>query len=190
MPAVSWRIPGGMASASRSADEWADAALEAFASGGVRAASIPAIARTLGVTKGSFYWHFRGFDDLVDAALARWEAQDRAVLDELRGVTDPRQRLIALFKESVRMPWAQALFVALSGSSMPLVSAAILRISEQRIRFLREAYRELGFADAKERALLVYTAYVGLLHLRGEGMLKSAKQVDAFVAHAIATLVP
>jgi|SRR6185436_10513456 len=183
-----------MVSASRTADEWADAALEAFASGGVRAASIPSIARSLGVTKGSFYWHFRGFDDLVKAALKRWEESDRATLEELRAVADPRRRLLALFTEAMQAPRAQALFVALSGSSMPPVSAAIRRMSDRRIRFLEEAYGELGFgaADARERALLVYAAYVGLLHLRGESApsLKSARQVDAFVAHAIATLVP
>ena len=104
---------------SRTAEEWAEAALEAFASGGVRAASIPSIARTLGVTKGSFYWHFRGIDDLVEAALRRWEERDRAALDELRAVADPRRRLIALFTEAMQSPRAQALFVALSGSSMP-----------------------------------------------------------------------
>ena len=183
-----------MASAARTAEEWAEAALQAFAEGGVRAASIPSIAKTLGVTKGSFYWHFRGFDDLVDAAMKRWESLDREVLDALRAVGDPRERLVALFKESVRAPQAQALLVALSGSSMPLVSAAIRRMSDRRIRFLRDAYRELGFGDAEaqERALLVYAAYVGLLHLRGESSpsLKTSKQVDAFVAHAIEALVP
>jgi len=179
---------------SRTAEEWADAALQAFAAGGVRAASIPSIARTLGVTKGSFYWHFRGIDDLVEAALRRWEERDRAALDALRTVADPRRRLIALFTEAMQSPQAQALFLALSGSSMPMVSAAIRRMSDRRIRFLGDAYGELGFAEteARERALLVYTAYVGLLHLRGESSpsLRSSKQIDAFVRHAIATLVP
>src|SRR2546427_7068826 len=131
---------------SRTAEEWADAALEAFASGGVRAASIPSIARSLGVTKGSFYWHFRGIDDLVEAALRRWEEQDRAALGALRAVADPRRRLIALFTEAMQSPRAQALFVALSGSSMPMVSAAIPRMSDRRIRFLHDAYGEAGFA--------------------------------------------
>lgn len=178
----------------RTHEEWADAALDAFAAGGVRAASIPTIARTLGVTKGSFYWHFRGFDDLVAAALRRWEERDRAALAALRAVADPRRRLIALFAEAMESSQAQALFVALSGSSLPPVSAAIRRMSERRIRFLRDAYGELGLAetDARARALLVYAAYVGLLHLRGEPSpsLKSSKQIDAFVAHAIVTLVP
>jgi len=176
-----------------SADDWAEAALEAFASGGVRAASIPGIARTLGVTKGSFYWHFRSLDELIAAALKRWEERDRAALDELRAVVEPRKRLAALFAEAMKATQAHALFIALSGSSMPAVSSSIRRMSERRIRFLADAYRELGFADADahERALLVYAAYVGLLHLRGESSsLKTSKQIDAFVTHAVETLVP
>src|SRR3954454_4964730 len=98
----------------RTHEEWPAAAPAASAAGGVRAASIPSIARTLGVTKGSFYWHFRGFDDLVNAALGLWEARDRSVLDELRAVADPRQPLVALFRESMQTPRAHALLVALS----------------------------------------------------------------------------
>ena len=84
---------------------------------------------------------------------------------------------------------AQALFVALSGSSMPKVSAAIRRVSDRRIRFLRDAYRELGFSPrtAEDRAVLVYAAYVGFLQLRTESTLRSSRQ---FVAHAVSTLVP
>lgn len=178
--------------ATRTSQDWADAALEAFASGGIRAASIPSIARSLGVTKGSFYWHFRGLDELIDAALRRWEERDRLFLDELRPIGDPRKRLLALFDESLRASQAQALFVALAGSSMPQVSAAIRRVSDRRIAFLRDTYEELGFAagDAHDRAVLVYAAYVGMLHLRGESALRSPKQIRALVKHAIDALVP
>ena len=180
--------------ASRTAEDWEEAALEAFASGGVRAASIPSIARSLGVTKGSFYWHFRSLDDLVEAALRRWEERDRALLEKLGAFDDPRQRLLGVFDESMHAPQAQALFVALGGSSIPMVTAAIRRVSDRRIRFLAAAYAELGFGEveAHNRALLVYAAYAGLLHLRNESSpwLRSAKNVDAFIKHAVDTLVP
>jgi len=182
-----------MVEARKNADDWAEAALEAFASGGVRAASIPEIARSLGVTKGSFYWHFRSLDELIAAALKRWEERDRAALDELRAIADPRKRLAALFAEAMQAPQAHALLTALSGSSVPAVSSSIRRVSERRIRFLADAYVELGLGDddARERALLVYAAYVGLIHLRGESSaLRTPKQIDAIVARAIATLVP
>jgi len=45
------------------------------------------------------------------------------------------------------------------------VSSSICRVSERRIRFLADAYADpgLGDDDARERALLVYAAYVGLI---------------------------
>lgn len=179
---------------SRTAVDWADAALDAFASAGVHAASIPAIARALGVTKGSFYWHFRGLAELIDASLRRWQERDRAFLTELRTIDDPHQRLVAVFRESLDASQAQALFIALSASSMPQVVSAVRRVSERRIAFLRQTYEELGLRprDANERALLVYASYVGLLHLRAEApaALRTRKQIDAFVAHAVQTLVP
>jgi AcrR family transcriptional regulator len=53
--------------------DWERAALEAIAAKGLGAVAVEPLARTLGVTKGSFYAHFSTRDDLIDAALASWE---------------------------------------------------------------------------------------------------------------------
>src|SRR5687768_630541 len=82
-------------------ENWEDAALTAIATHGLRSLSIPDLARSLGVTKGSFYWHFRGIQELIDAALHRWEEMDRAALEELRAIAEPRARLTALFVQSM-----------------------------------------------------------------------------------------
>ena len=178
----------------RSASDWEDAALTAIAAHGLRSLAIPELARSLGVTKGSFYWHFRGIQELIDAALRRWEEMDRETLEELRAIADPRERLTALFIQSMERREAHALFVTLSGSSIREVAAALRRISDRRLRFLVDAYRELGFtrADASEQALLAYTAYVGVLHLRQQGSpgLTTEKDLAAYVAHAVKTLIP
>ena len=55
-----------------SAQDWARAAVKAIANGGLAAVAVEPLARTLGVTKGSFYAHFRNRDELVTAALAEW----------------------------------------------------------------------------------------------------------------------
>jgi AcrR family transcriptional regulator len=179
---------------SRSAVDWEEAALEVFATGGVHAVSIPSLARTLGVTKGSFYWHFKNFDDLVDAALRRWEDRDRAALAAVEAISDPRKRLETLFRDAMEHRQAHALYVSLSGSSVARVAAAIKRVSQRRLAFLVDAYKQLGFdaGESRRRALLVYSAYVGLLHLRNEGSpsLRTAKDIDDYVAHAVTTLIP
>ncbi len=177
----------------RSAFDWEEAALRALASGGVHAVSIPQLARELGVTKGSFYWHFTSFEELLERSLRRWEERDRDALKRLGAVADPRARLEALFREAVDAPQAHGLYIALSGSAVPRVSAAIRRVSQKRVAFLVGAYQELGFSggDARRRALLVYSAYIGLLHLRHEGSaMRTAAALDEYVAHAAESLIP
>jgi AcrR family transcriptional regulator len=58
----------------RSLDQraWLEAAADAIAEGGFGEARILTLARRLGVTRGSFYWHFRGHDDFIRALLERW----------------------------------------------------------------------------------------------------------------------
>ncbi len=47
------------------AADWAQAALQLIAEAGLGALTVEALAARLGVTKGSFYWHFKGRSDLL-----------------------------------------------------------------------------------------------------------------------------
>jgi AcrR family transcriptional regulator len=60
---------------------WIDAGLGALADGGPDAVRVDALARTLGVTRGSFYWHFANRQALLDAVLDTWE---RRSIDDVR----------------------------------------------------------------------------------------------------------
>jgi len=173
--------------------DWEEAALHAIASRGLDALSIPDLARSLGVTKGSFYWHFDSLKALIEAALRRWEAMDREALDEVQPIEDPRARLEALFVQSMQKLEAHALYVALALSADPAVVAAVRRVSARRLDFLVRSYRQLGLGtrEARMRALLAYSAYVGALHLRRQRApgLNAEKDLAAYVAHAVKTLI-
>ena len=54
-------------------EDWTRAALAAIADKGTAHVSVERLARELGATKGSFYWHFKDRPALIDAALQRWE---------------------------------------------------------------------------------------------------------------------
>lgn len=54
--------------------EWVEGAIDALADEGVAGMCVEALAKRLGVTKGSFYWHFKDRHDLVDAVLQTWQA--------------------------------------------------------------------------------------------------------------------
>lgn len=62
-------------------DDWLDAAAGEVAAGGFSQLRVLTLSKKLGVTRGSFYWHFRDHEDLVVSFLNRW--RDRR-LHELR----------------------------------------------------------------------------------------------------------
>ena len=56
------------------------------------------MARDLGATKGSFYWHFADRAQLVAAVMARWEVEETdSFIEEADAEPDPRARLETLF---------------------------------------------------------------------------------------------
>jgi AcrR family transcriptional regulator len=84
-----------------SAADWEQAALDLIAAQGVGAVAVEALARRLGVTKGSFYWHFPTREALLKVALERWERQDTDnVLGQVEPIADARARLSELFRRN------------------------------------------------------------------------------------------
>ena len=57
-------------------DDWLDAAFKAVVDGGFDKVRVLVIAQALGVTRGSFYWHFTDHADLVTALIARWRERE------------------------------------------------------------------------------------------------------------------
>lgn len=53
--------------------DWVRAGMRMLAQSGVDAVLIPRLAAELGVTKGSFYWHFTSRDDLLLALIEEWK---------------------------------------------------------------------------------------------------------------------
>lgn len=52
---------------------WVQAGLSAFSEGGLPAVRVELLPKCLKITKGSFYWHFSGREDLLGAMLDEWE---------------------------------------------------------------------------------------------------------------------
>src|ERR671910_2473019 len=82
------------------AEDWVEAARAVMAEGGIDAVAVEPLARRLGVTKGSFYWHFKDRRALLETTLERWEEESTvARISASRRISDPRKRLIRLGEE-------------------------------------------------------------------------------------------
>jgi AcrR family transcriptional regulator len=145
------------------------AAANLIAREGVQAVAVEPLALALGVTKGSFYWHFKNRNDLVRAALEAWEQDQSAdVVSRYQGITDPQRRLRVLLFAAFEDMENGRFFAALAVSSEdPLVQPYLRRATERRLAFGIEAFQALGLSEkeARERALLAYAAYAGYFQL-------------------------
>lgn len=154
-----------------SARDWALAALKAIAGGGLAAVAVEPLARTLGVTKGSFYAHYRNRDELIEAALSEWvRSHGEGGLAEFAAIADPAQRLRELLTTVVQavQPLAPSVHLSLLGDrNDPRVRDAIRQVNRARLTLLAHTYRQLGLPPdhAAGRARIAYAAILGLVHL-------------------------
>lgn len=179
-----------------SAEDWAQAALDMIAEQGVAAVAVEPLARRLGVTKGSFYWHFPSRDALLAAALERWEAvEQETVFGQLEAVSDPRQRLRRLFHVVAHEVKPHKIYSELlKALDHAAVGPVIERVSQRRLEYLAASFRQSGLVrtDAQHRARLAYAAYVGFLQLRLQlhNPRLAQDEFEAYVEHVMDTLIP
>jgi AcrR family transcriptional regulator len=179
-----------------SAQDWELAALELMADEGVAAVAVESLARRLGVTKGSFYWHFSQRDALIEAALKRWEDTDtHNLLARVESIENPGKRLRELFRLTSREMRSHKIYAALlKAADHPVVAPVMDRVSHERMAYLARVFQQAGMdhESAEHRARLAYSAYVGLLQLTLQ--LRSSRLTsevfDAYVGHMIDTLIP
>ena len=147
-------------------DDWITAALAAIADSGLAAVAVEPLAARLGATKGSFYWHFKNRDALLDAAISRWEKE--TTTDVGAEITTARDAPASQFRRMVvsvieRAEQDRIVPALLASAAHPAVAPALKRVTAARLGLIATVLRRLGFppAEARRRALLAYSAYLG-----------------------------
>lgn len=180
------------------AHSWATGALDAIARSGLRGVAVEPLARHLGVTKGSFYWHFANREALLERALQLWEKQETdEVLKHAEQAANPHDRVRRLISQVNASKRASRIYQALSSATGdPMIAAYVRRVSERRLHFLLESYAALGLsaADARQWALLTYSVFLGTLQIRRDlpAEWPSAEQPELkdYIQFLMGALVP
>jgi len=157
---------------SQSRDDWVEAAWDTLGEAGVDGVRVESLARKLGVTKGSFYWHFKNRQDLIDALLDRWFGlREESRQEYLEETPHPEDRLWKVIERGItRGTRGQAAALRLWAQRHEEAAAKINEADELRRQFFIDQFRALGLEDgtAEIRADL-YMAIISAEFLHSGG---------------------
>ena len=146
---------------------WIEAAIEVLAEQGVQGMRIEVLAKNFGVTKGSFYWHFKDRQDLFNAVLQTW--RDGRIRDiHKQSVAAPgleREQLLHLIDVYGATRNRKGISIELAVREWARRDAEAAAVVEEVDTWRLECTRKLFVArgvsesEAKSRSLLLY-AYV------------------------------
>lgn len=138
------------------------AGMDVLARGGVRALTIARLCTELGVTKGSFYHHFRNVEDFRHQLLTHWSSErERQVAVAAAAVADPIARLEMLREFAVGLHHEAEAAIRAWSRTDPEAWAVREKVDTARERTITQAYREAGVPD--DEAELMGRAAVAVL---------------------------
>lgn len=173
---------------------WIEEAFEILAQEGVAGLRVEVLAKRLKVTKGSFYWHFKDRQDLLDGVLAAWRdgrirdiaKQTRAKpgeeLQQIYHVIDvysaSRNRKGMLIELAVR-EWAKRDTV---------VAAVVEEVDAKRLEFARNLFLACGvpMREASSRCMLLYAYVFGISLMICDQFSQDVETLKADIADLIA----
>lgn len=144
--------------------DWIAAARTVLAEKGVAGVRVEVLARTLGVSKGSFYWHFKNRQELLNALLHAWAEATDAIISKGQQCDSAAEQLHQLFHsieaeggtsgEDMVQAWAK---------QDASVAAKVQQVEQKRLAYLQEIFARAGFSpdEATQRAEISYLAFLG-----------------------------
>lgn len=178
-----------MESADRlSAEDWIQRGLKSLELKGPKALKAEPLAVELGVSRGSFYWHFKNVRDYHRAVLEAWEQSaveapyDRTL--EL-GEDDPVQALERLIASSMKVRVGLESAVLSWASDDAPAAEAVQRVNRRRMELLAGLLLQAGVSAevAQARAAILCAVYLGRTRLSDSPLGQQAVRelVAAFV---------
>lgn len=138
-------------------DDWIDAAWSALSEGSLDTVKVDPIAKRLKVTRGSFYWHFKNRQDLIDAVVDRWIyrlGRTTAVHHLIDSEKPPADRLWDVFEYVIRMvSGPQSVFLRLAAASDPQLLQRIQSEDDNRIQGYTQIFSAMGLDEVRARRI-------------------------------------
>ncbi len=146
-------------------DAWLKEALGALYEHGIDRVKVEVLSRRLGVTKGSFYWHFQDRGDLLRAMIDYWKAMQLGLVQRMDDDPDPdpEARLVALMAFIQSKDSRHDIGIRAWALVDESAASAVRAVDKKRMAFVESVFARLGFDpfESKLRARTLYFYQVG-----------------------------
>jgi len=143
--------------------EWLETGLQTLSKGGVAALTVEGLAKSLGIAKAGFYWHFKNRDDLLRQLLDYWTREFTKVVSANPEVLalKPKNRLIRTAEMILDYDLTRYEIPIRQWALQDAAAArAVRKVNRIRLEFIRSAFSELGFkGDDLEMRSMLFTCY-------------------------------
>lgn len=163
-----------------SAKDWLDQGLKTLAKRGFTALKAEPLAKAMGVSRGSFYWHFADIAAYRSAILSHWrEVAAEQVIAELETVPRGGDALALLLRRTFSARLALERAVRSWATVDAATRAAVVEVDRRRTGYIDTLLRQAGFPEdvARGRAQIFYWAFIG--YALSEQTLPKAQQQAA-----------
>jgi AcrR family transcriptional regulator len=175
-------------------DAWIKSAVTILAEHGADGLRVEVLAKRLGVTKGSFYWHFKDRRDLLDAVLGLWKdgrirdirkqtqaqpgGEAAALLHTIEVYASARNRRGIAIEAAVR-DWARR---------DPQAASVVEEVDAERLACACRLFlaRGMNEEEAQARSLMLYAYVFGVSLMRCGGFTSDIESLKAWIAERIA----
>ena len=142
---------------------WLGEALEVLSEQGSANLTVRNISQRLGVTTGSFYWHFKSRDDFIHSLLEYWQLVfTDAIANEIdSSATDPAKQLYNLMEVLTEKRVPRYNIAVRAWAAMDEQIAKVVKVVDKtQIEFVSHLFRGIGFKgkelDMRTRTFVVF----------------------------------
>jgi AcrR family transcriptional regulator len=147
-----------------SAKDWLDQGLKVLATRGFTALKAEPLAKAMGVSRGSFYWHFADIGAFHAAILKHWrEVAAEQIIANLEAAADNDNPLALLLRQAFGSKPALENAVRTWATVDPLARSAVQSIDRRRLGYVEHLLTASGLSPdaARARAQILYWAFLG-----------------------------
>ncbi len=173
-----------------SRQDWLTFALDVLIKKGPEHLKITPLCELKGVTKGSFYHHFKNRAVFIDSLMDHWyQTTTQGFIDQVDATLPTLKRLQALDRIINSHSIEAEHHIRAWALKEPSIRLHLEKIDRQRQSYLAECYQEIGLSpqQANDVALIAYSSFLGMAQIYPA---PSPEEVERVTSMAMKALLP